>query len=119
MTANLIIFLGPLCRAQPVFWCAGGVTVDTVLRAAFGAQRLGMLASLPRYPGHAALAAGGGISAADEPLRRTLSTPIMGTVWIEEVEIPDGLAARFFSYTTDSKTIAMVEPKIASSACSA
>src|SRR5262245_60157435 len=83
-----------MCRAQPVLWCAGGVRVDSVLHATFGAQRLGLLASLPRYPSHAALAAGAGVSAADEPLWRTLFTPIMGTVWIEEVEVPDGLVAR-------------------------
>src|SRR5262249_40591366 len=82
---------GGMCRAQPVLWCAGGVRVDAVLHATSGAQRLGVLASLPRYPGHAAFAAGGGISAADEPLRRTRFTPIMGTVWVEEVEVPDTL----------------------------
>src|SRR5262245_59048949 len=81
-----------MCRAQPVLWCpARAVRVDAILRAASGAQRLGVLASLPRYPGHADLTAGAGVSAADEPLWRTLFTPIMGTIWIEEVEIPDGL----------------------------
>src|SRR4030095_11240959 len=73
-----------MCRAQPVFWCAGGVRVDAVLHATFGAQHLGMLASLPCYPSHATFAAGTGISTANEPLRRTLFTPIMGTIWVEE-----------------------------------
>ena len=87
--------------------------MDAVQHDAFGAQRLGVLASLPRYPNHATLTAGARISTADEPLRRTLFTPIMGTVWIEEVEVPDGLAARFFSYTTDGKTAVVIEPNIA------
>src|SRR5215510_10221313 len=74
-----------MCRAQPVLWCpARAVRVDAILRAASGAQRLGVLASLPRYPGHADLAAGAGVSAADEPLWRILFTPITRTVWEEE-----------------------------------
>jgi hypothetical protein len=86
-----------MCRTQSVLWWPARIRVDTVLHAAFSAQRLGMLASLPRYTGHAALATGGGISAADEPLWRTLFPPIMGTVWVEEAEVPDGLAVQFFS----------------------
>jgi hypothetical protein len=34
-------------------------------------------------------------------------------VWVEEVEVPDGLAAPFFSYTMDGKTTVVVEPNIA------
>ena len=91
--------------------------MDTVLHDTFSTKHLGVLASLPRYPSHATLTAGARISAADEPLWRTLFTPIMGTVRLEDVEVPDGLAARFFSYTTDSKTTVVVEPNIAQSAC--
>src|SRR5438128_1300858 len=76
-----------MCRAQPVFWCAGGIRVDAVLHATFGAQHLGVLASLPRYSSHAALATRAGISAAHEPLWCTLFTSITRTVWVEEERI--------------------------------
>jgi hypothetical protein len=42
----------------------------------------------------------------------------MGTVWVEEVKVPDGLAARFFSYPMDGKITVVIEPNIASSVCS-
>jgi hypothetical protein len=36
----------------------------------------------------------------------------METVWVEEMEVPDGLAERFFLYTTDGKTTIVVKPSI-------
>ena len=67
---------GGICWAEPVFWGAGGVSLEAVPYAASGAQRLDVLASVPCSPADATPATDTGVSTAHESLWRALSASL-------------------------------------------